>query len=121
MSAAGRDGGRDPAARARQALERGASSLGAQLARAASERWQRLPEPRRAKLETLAANVRERALEKRAEPARDVSEIEVRDLRAELARELDRIAGADIAASRGTGELAGEPQSGEGRHRPPPV
>jgi len=39
-------------------------------------------------------------------PRRDVSEIEVRDLRADLARELDRLAGAEISASRGSGKLA---------------
>ncbi|HEX2071636.1 MAG TPA: hypothetical protein VHF90_08330 [Thermoleophilaceae bacterium] len=113
--------GRDAAARARHALEQRAASVGAQVARSLEARWQRIPATRRAKLEGLAANVRERTLEKRAEPARDVSEIEVRDLRAELARELDRIAGADIAASRGTGGLAGEQPSGDGRWRPPAV
>jgi hypothetical protein len=45
----------------------------------------------------------------------DVSEIEVRDLRVELARELDRLAGADISASRGGGKVAGETPAGDGR------
>jgi hypothetical protein len=125
MPTGGKHGGQEPAARAMRALERGATAFGAQVARSVQDRWRRLPAERRAKLEGLAANVRQQAQEPpprgqqppvrppkvAAEPTTvdpDVSEIDVRDLRAELARELERLAGADISASRGTGKLAGE-------------
>ena len=103
MPTGGNSSGQDAAARARRALERGATTLGAQVARSIQERWAKLPEARRTKLEALVP------------PRPDVSEIEVRDLRAELTRELDRLAGADIRASRGGGKLAGEtpPPSGQ--------
>jgi hypothetical protein len=91
----------------RSELERRATMLGIRVARSVHERWQRLPAPRRAKLEGLAASVKREAVEPTA-PAPEVTEIEVRDLRAELARELERLAGADISASRGSGKLAGE-------------
>jgi len=94
MPSGGKSGGQDAAARAMRALERRATTLGAQVARSVQERWARLPADRREKLEALVP------------PRPDVSEIEVRDLRAELARELDRLAEADISASRGTGKLA---------------
>ncbi len=96
MSTGHNSGGHDAAARARRALERGATTLGAQVARSIQERWAKLPEARREKLEALVP------------PRPDVSEIEVRDLRADLARELDRLSNADISASRGDGRLAGE-------------
>lgn len=141
MARAGQDGGQDSAARAARALERGATTLGAQVARSVYERWRRLPAARREKLAGLAANVRERALDSRGEAARHtpgqqprqpgerladpmarpaaadpgVSDVEVRDLRAELARELDRLAGADIQASRGGGSLAGEAPAPDGQ------
>lgn len=101
---------------------------------------------RRAKLEQLAANVRERAVEPRAanvraqaaeppaaEPPSDpkppapnrapaarpsdteVSDIEVHDLRADLARELERLAKANISAARGTGGVTGEAASTDGQ------
>jgi hypothetical protein len=102
---------------------------------------------RRAKLEQLAANVRERAGEPRAanvraraaeppaaeppsdwkapEPNRataarsgepEVTEVEVRDLRADLARELERLADANIHAARGPGgSVAGEAASADGQ------
>jgi len=94
MPSGGKSGGQDPAARARRALERGATKLGAHVARTVQERWARLPADRRDKLEALVP------------PRPDVSEVEVRDLRAELAHELERLAEADIRASRGTGKLA---------------
>ncbi len=93
MPSGGKSGGQDAAARAMRALERGATTLGAQVARSVQERWARLPADRREKLEALVP------------PRPDVSEIEVRDLRADLARELDRLADADISASRGSGKL----------------
>lgn len=74
-----------------RALERGAT-LGIQAARAAQDRWWKVPA----------------AAPSAAAKAEDVSAIEVRDLRAELARELERLAGADIRASRGSGKLADE-------------
>jgi hypothetical protein len=103
---------------------------------------------RRARLEQLAANVRERAGEPHAasvraraaeppaaeppnewnapEPSRrataarpgepEVSEVEVRDLRADLARELERLADANIHAARGPGgSVAGEAASADGQ------
>jgi hypothetical protein len=103
MPTGGSNSGQDAAARARRALERGATTLGARAARSIQERWAKLPEERREKLEALVP------------PRPDVSEIEVRDLRAELTRELDRLAGANIRASRGAGDVAGEapPPSGQ--------
>lgn len=54
----------------------------------------------------MAASVRQQALEAPPNaPDRDVTEIAVRDLRAELARELERLSGADIRASRGSGAI----------------
>lgn len=76
-----------------RALERGATRLGAQVARSVQERWARMPAERRERLEALVP------------PRPDVSEIEVRDLRDELTRELDRLAGAQIRASQGAGKL----------------
>lgn len=95
----------------RSELERRATTLGIRLARSVHDRWQRLPAARRAKLEGLAANVKREAVEP-APPPPEVTEIEVRDLQAELARELERLASADIAASRGSGKLAGETPGG---------
>ena len=132
MPPGGKSGGQDPAARARRTLERGATTLGIQVARSVYGRWRRMPAARRAKLEGLATDVKERALDLRGESDQQaaghepreaneqladaivesaaadpgVSEIEVRDLRAELARELERLAEADIRASRGAGKLA---------------
>ncbi len=141
MPSGGKSGGQEPAARARRAFERGATTLGIQVARSVYSRWRRMPAARRAKLEGLAADVKERALDLRGEPDQrvagdelrqanvqladamvksaaadpDVSEIEVSDLRAELARELERLAGANITASRGSGKLAGDTPSPDGQ------
>lgn len=141
MPPARKSGEQEPAARAMRALERGATTLGIQVARSFHGRWRRKPASRRAKLEALAANVKERALDLRGEPdARsaglelrdanerladamvasakadpDVSEVEVRDLRADLARELERLADADIRAARGPGRVAGETASADGQ------
>lgn len=117
--------------RAVRAIERGATALGVAVARSLYGRWRRLPAERREQLERLAEGVKERALEARGEAderaaasdlraanerfadaivesARadpDVTDAEVRDLRADLARELDRLADADIKASRGPGRI----------------
>jgi hypothetical protein len=141
MPPAGKNGGQDSAARARRALERGATTLGVQVARSVYGRWRRMPAARRTRLEGLAANVKRQALDLRGEPDPhaagrelrqanerladamvksaaadpDVTDVEVRDLRAELARELERLADADISASRGVGNLAGELPSADGQ------
>lgn len=96
--------------------------VGFTVARSLHGRWRRLSGPARERLEPLAEDVRERALDVRgsADPAADghdlgqanrrladamiedaagdpeVSEIEVRDLRTELARELDRLAESSL-------------------------
>jgi hypothetical protein len=141
MPPAGKNGGQDAAARARRALERGATTLGVQVARSVYSRWRQMPAARRTKLEGLAANVKEQALDLRGEPDQqaagrelrqanerladamvksaaadpDVTEVEVHDLRAELARELERLADADISASRGAGNLAGDTPAADGQ------
>jgi hypothetical protein len=109
MRSGAKTDGQDPAARAMRALERRATTLGVRVARSVHDRWRRMPATRRTKLEGLAANVKRQAVG--TPPPPEVSEIEVRDLRAELARELDRLANADIRASRGGGKLAGETPS----------
>ena len=133
---------------AKRALERGATTLGAQVARSVQGGWQRMSPARRAKLEQLAASIRERTVEPHAanvraraaappaaeppsdwkapEPSRrataarpgepEVTEVEVRDLRADLARELERLAEANIHAARGPGDnVAGEAASADGQ------
>ncbi len=136
MPSAGSSGGRESAARVARAVERGTTTLGVQLARSLYGRWRRMPAERRSRLEGLAADVRERALGSdrpsgdhgpgasgdrlpdaivaAAKLDPEVSDIDVRDLRAELARELERLAGADIRAARGPGGVAGEKASGGG-------
>jgi hypothetical protein len=130
----------ESAARAKRALERSATTLGARLAQSAESGWRRMSPSRRAKLEQLAANVRERASERgdadrqaqalelpgaserladvtvasvRGES--EVSDVEVHDLRADLARELERLAGADISAARGLGSVASDSASADGQ------
>ena len=99
---------------------------GVDVARGLHGRWRRLGADDRARLEPLAADVKERALDARGEsdPATagralndaserlatamvdaaeadpEVSEIEVRELRSELQRELERLADGEIKASR---------------------
>jgi hypothetical protein len=107
MPSNGKSGGQETAARALRALERGATTLGIQLARSLNDRWRRMPAERLTKLAGPAANVREQALD-RPDERPDVDEIEVRDLRADLTRELDRLADADIDASRGSGKWTRE-------------
>lgn len=102
------------------------AALGYRVARGLYGRWRRMSAPERKKLETLADDVKERALELRGTPdpeqAADdlaqagerladamvqsadsdpeVTDAEVEQLRGDLARELERLAGADILASR---------------------
>jgi hypothetical protein len=123
MSSSGKSGGHDAAARALRALERGATTLGGQVARSIDD-WRRrqaasrqapsltyphAPQPPATTPPAVAAS----PAPVTAEPG--ISEIEVSDLRAELARELERLAGADITASRGSGKLAGDTPSPDGQ------
>ena len=101
---------------------------GVDVARALHGRWRGLGAADRARLEPLATDVKERALDVRgesdpaiahqelndaserlatamvdaAEADPEVSDIEVRELRSELQRELERLADGDIKASRGS-------------------
>lgn len=131
----------EPAARAIEALERGAVG-GVRAARALYRRWRTLPSEDRRPLRPLAEELKGMALDLRGRSDRgaadrdlheagerlatamvdraaadpDVSDIEVHDLRSELARELDRLAEAEIEASRGPGSVSGEtaPADGQG-------
>lgn len=140
MPPASKSGGEDPAARAVRAIERGATTLGITVARSLYGRWRRMSPEQRARIERLAETVKGRALDLRGEQdqrlagrelhdanhrladamlesaARDpqLSEIEVRDLRDDLTRELDRLAGADIQASRGAGQAPRGKTSADG-------
>jgi hypothetical protein len=105
--------GRDRAARALRTLERHAGA-GVEVARSVYDRW-RAPRPParfagtpdgRAPAVRADADPGASAAAEGAAPS-DLSENEVRDLRAELERELERLAGADIEASRGDGRPAG--------------
>jgi hypothetical protein len=110
-----------------------ATALGVRVARSLYGRWRRLPGPDRERIAPLAEDAKERALELRgatdrdgaerqlrsaneslaaaliesAETDPDVGEIEVRRLRDELRRELERFERAEIRASRGTRGGAG--------------
>ena len=105
----------------------GSVVLGVHLARSLYGRWRRMSGAARQALEPLAEDVKERALEVRGivdsrEAERglreanerladamvemaavdpDVTELEVRELRDDLARALERLASADVQASRG--------------------
>ncbi len=101
--------------------------LGVHVARSLYGRWRRMSDADRERLEPLAQDVKEQALDLRgstdpdagrdlgeasrkladalvesAEADPEVSEIEVRELRSDLARELDRVASGEIKASRGS-------------------
>jgi hypothetical protein len=117
MPPAGSNGEPESAARAKRALEHGATALGAQLARSLHGGWRRMSPSRRARLEQLAANVKQRATEQVAsvEAQTDVSAVEVHDLRADLARELERLADADVSAARGPGHVTSEAASADGQ------
>jgi hypothetical protein len=115
------------AGRAAKLAEHGAAALlGVQVARSLHGRWRKLAVVDRERLEPLAKDVKNRALDIRgesdpeaagvelkaanerlasamveaAEADPEVSEIEVRELRGELQRELDRLAEGEIKASR---------------------
>lgn len=103
------------------------ASLGFRVARGLYGRWRRMSAPDRARLEPLADDVKERALELRGTPDPDraerdlaqagerladamvesadadpeVSDAEVDQLRGDLARELERLATGEVLASRG--------------------
>jgi len=104
------------------------SSIGIRLARMLHGRWQQMRDDDRERLAPLARDARDRALDLRgttdreqaerelraaneslaaaivasAEADPEVDEIEVRELREDLRRELDRLASAEVKASRGT-------------------
>ena len=106
------------------------AALGIRVARSMYGRWQLLPEPDRQRIELLAEDLKKKALELRGAPDRgaaekdlraanetlaaalvetaeassDVGAEEVRELREDLRRELARLAGAEIRASRGSGD-----------------
>lgn len=113
-----------------------AGLLGIRLAHTLYSRWRRLAPADRERLEPLAEDAKGRALELRgtrdpesagrdlnaanhtlaaallasAEADPELPEIEVSELRKDLKRELDRLASADIKASRGAErQAAGEP------------
>jgi hypothetical protein len=102
-------------------------SLPVRLARTLHSRWQRMGEPERERLAPLARDARDRALDLRgttagreqaerelnaaneslaaaivasAEADPEVDEIEVASLRADLRRELDRLAQADVTVTK---------------------
>jgi hypothetical protein len=102
------------------------AAIGVRAARSMYGRWRVLPGPERRRIENLAEDLKHKALELRgaddphgaseelraanatlaaalvetAEANPEVSEDEVRELREDLRRELERLAGADIKASR---------------------
>jgi hypothetical protein len=103
-----------------------ATALGTRVARSLYGRWRVLPEPERARIAGLAEDLKRKALDVRgahdreaagrdlraanetlaaalvetAESNPDVSAAEVHELRADLRRELARLAQADVKASR---------------------
>jgi hypothetical protein len=104
----------------------GAAALSVRVARALNARWRVLPRRDRARIEPLARAAKERALEIRGEPDYadaaaslraaneslaaalvetaesdpDVTAAEVAELKGDLRRELERLASADVKASR---------------------
>ena len=126
---------RNPAGGVRSARRVAAAILGVRVARAIHSRWHRLSASERRRLEPLAEDVRKRALDLRGhedpEPAErglraanerlagamvesaeadpEVSEDEVARLRAELTHELERLAGAEITASRPARKVPEDP------------
>jgi hypothetical protein len=108
-----KSGRHDAAARALRALERGAMTLGGQVARSIDDWRRRQAASPQAHSPTHPPAVAANPAPATAEPG--ISEIEVSDLRAELARELERLAEADITASRGTDKLAGDTPSPDGQ------
>ena len=110
----------------------GAAALGVRLARTLHSRWRVLPAADRMRLAPLADHAKQRALDLRgatdsdgaerdlraanetlaaaliesAEADPELDEAEVRELRDDLRRELERLASADIKASRNTAQRA---------------
>ena len=68
------------------------SGLAVRLARALYRQWEALAPDDRSALEPLASNVKERALELRGKVDDGQAERELEELRAELKRELERVA-----------------------------
>ena len=111
------------------------AALGVRVARSLYGRWRVLPEAERRRIEPLAEDLKQRALDVRGAPDREragedlraasetfaaalvesaeadpeMDAAEVRELREELRRELERLAGADIKASRTRSERASPP------------
>jgi hypothetical protein len=109
--------------------------IGIRVARSLYSRWRVLAPADRARLEPLAEEAKRSALDVRgaedraaaerdlehasqnlaaaivetAEADPELDEVEVKRLRGELTRELERLAGADIRASRGPGAAAPPP------------
>lgn len=112
-----------------------ATLLGVRVARTLHGRWRRMSAQDRQRLEPLADEVRERALDLRgtsdpeaaglqlrdanvkladamvesAQADPDVSATEVVQLREDLSRELERLVSAEISASRGPGHAENAP------------
>jgi hypothetical protein len=104
----------------------GAAALGVRVARTLYGRWRTLPAPERRRIEPLAEDAKERALELRgaidpeaagrdlraaaeslaaalietAEEDPELEEVDVQALRDDLRRELERLATAEVKASR---------------------
>lgn len=122
-------------------FEYGASSLmRMRVARSLHERWRRMSSNDRVRLQPLAQEVKDQALDLRgrkdpdlagqelgianerladamlvsAETNPDVTDIEVRRLRADLALELERVASGEIRASRGPGHAAAGDATADG-------
>jgi hypothetical protein len=111
------------------------AAVGVRVARSLYGRWRLLPEPGRARIAELAEDAKEKALALRGEaaPKRAAAEGELRSanetlaaaivetaeadpeiaadeveaLRADLRRELERLASAEVRASRGPGTVKG--------------
>jgi hypothetical protein len=111
------------------------AALGVRVARSLYGRWRVLPEPDRLRIGPLAEDLKQRALDVRGDADREqagqdlraanetfaaalvetaeadpeIGADEVRELRDELRRELERLASADIKASRTRPERASPP------------
>jgi hypothetical protein len=111
------------------------AAVGVRVARSLYGRWHLLPEPDRRRTQRLAEDLKHKALDLRgsqdaqravedlraanetlaaalvqsAQTNPEVGEDEVRELRDDLRRELERVAGADIKASRTAREQATRP------------
>ena len=111
------------------------AALGVRVARSLYGRWSVLPDAERRRIEPLAEDLKQRALEVRGAPDREragedlraasetfaaalvetaeadpeIDAQEVHELREELRRELERLASADIKASRSRSERTSPP------------